>query len=137
MLKDIHRASVEDIAIVVVPREATGAEEEERLWEVYVLNLKQQPIQNVIIASQGYGHYKGEEVKTSTLRHYIGDMHPLSYALIEPIQENVFGLNNEYWLSFYIGSEIYDKKYIFLPEAISEENFTHLPLLGKKGVMIR
>jgi len=137
MLKDIHRASVEDIAIVVVPREAAGAEEEGRLWEVYVLNLKQQPIQNVINASQGYGQYKGEEVKTSTLRHYIGDMHPLSYALIEPIHENVFGLNNEYWLSFYIGSEIYDKKYIFLPEAISEENFTLLPLLGKKGVMIR
>jgi hypothetical protein len=57
--------------------------------------------------------------------------------LVEPIQENVFGLNNEYWLSFYIDREIFDKKYIFLPESISEQYFTTIPLLGKKGVMIR
>jgi hypothetical protein len=64
-------------------------------------------------------------------------MAPLSYMLIEPIQENVFGLNNEYWLSFYIDGEIFDKKYIFLPESISEKYFTPIPFLGKKGVMIR
>lgn len=136
MLRDIHRVAVEDIAIAIVPKEKKS-EEEELLWEVYILNLKQEPIENVIIASKGYGSYKGEDVKTSTLRHYLGTMAPLSYMLIEPIQENVFGLNNEYWLSFYIEREIFDKKYIFLPESINEKYFTTIPLLGKKGVMIR
>lgn len=135
MLRDIQRVAVEDIAIAIVPKE--GSREEERLWEVYLLNLKQEPIENVIVASKGYGVYNNEDVKTSTLRHYLGTMPPLSYMLVEPIQENVFGLNNEYWLSFYIDREIFDKKYIFLPESISEQYFTTIPLLGKKGVMIR
>ncbi|MBL7922575.1 MAG: hypothetical protein JNL88_00095 [Bacteroidia bacterium] len=137
MLRDIQRVSVEDIAIAVLPKEQTAADAEGPLWEVYLLNLKQAPIENVIIASKGYGVFKGEEVKTSTLRHYLGDMSPMSYMLIEPIQETVFGLNNEYWLSFYIDREIFDKKYIFLPESISESYFTMIPLLGKRGVMIR
>lgn len=139
MLRDIHRVAVEDIAIAIVPKEKAKDDEavEETLWEVYILNLKQDPLENVIVASKGYGVFKGEDVKTSTLRHYLGTMAPLSYMLIEPIQENVFGLNNEYWLSFYIDREIFDKKYIFLPESISEKYFTPIPLLGKKGVMIR
>jgi len=32
---------------------------------------------------------------------------------------------------------MYDKKYVFVPESITEENFTHVPVLNKKGVMIR
>jgi hypothetical protein len=139
MLRDIHRVTVEDIAIAIVPKDKAIDDDntEEVLWEVYILNLKQEPLENVIVASKGYGVFKGEDVKTSTLRHYLGTMAPLSFMLIEPIQENVFGLNNEYWLSFYIDGEIFDKKYIFLPESISEKYFTPIPFLGKKGVMIR
>lgn len=136
MLRDIRRVAVEDIAIAIVPKEIT-MDEEGPLWEVYLLNLKKSPIENVIVASKGYGVFKGEDVKTSTLRHYLGDMSPMSFMLIEPIQESVFGLNNEYWLSFYINREIFDKKYIFLPESISESYFTLIPLLEKRGVMIR
>ncbi len=136
MLRDIQRVAVEDIAIAVVPKDE-NSDKEGHLWEVYLLNLKKDPIENVIVASKGYGVFKGEDVKTSTLRHYLGDMPAQSYMLIEPIQENVFGLNNEYWLSFYIHREIYDKKYIFLPESINPSYFTQIPLLGKKGVMIR
>jgi hypothetical protein len=32
---------------------------------------------------------------------------------------------------------MYDKKYIFLPESIKQENFTMVPVLNKRGVMIR
>ena len=60
-----------------------------------------------------------------------------AYKLIEPIDEQTFGLNNEYWLSYYIGRDIYDKKFIFLPESIVEMNFTRLPVVNKVGVMIR
>lgn len=136
MLRDIKHIAVEDIAIVVIPIDL-NLSEEEQIWEVYILNLKQTPIENVMIASQGYGVLNGEEVMTSTLRHFLGDMSPLSFSLIEPIQHKVFGLNNEYWLSFYINGEIFDKKYIFLPESINPSYFTQIPLLEKRGVMIR
>ena len=132
MLKDIHREEIEDIAIAIVPQE-----DNKEIWEVYLVNLKEESLANVIIASKGYGTYKGEEVKTSTLRHYLGDVQPLDYVLVEPIQDQVFGLNNEYWVSFYIGKEIYDKKYVFLPESISKNYFTTIPFLNRLGVMIR
>jgi hypothetical protein len=134
MLKDIQREAVEDIAVAIVPKEG---DVEEKLWEVYLLNMKDALIDNVIVASKGYGTYKGEEVKTSVLRHYLGSIEANTAVLIEPIQENVFGLNNEYWVSFYIGKDIFDKKYVFLPESISEDFFTQIPVLEKRGVMIR
>lgn len=132
MLKDIFRDEVEDIAIAVVP-----SEEDNSVWEVYMINLKEEGLENVIVASKGYGIYKGEEVKTSVLRHFLGSFEPLDIRLIEPIQREVFRLNNEYWVSFYIGQNIYDKKFIFLPESITEDNFTRIPFINRKGVIIR
>jgi hypothetical protein len=132
MLKDINREEVEDIAIAVVPGEDDG-----NIWEVYMINLKEEGLDNVIVASKGYGMYNGEEVKTSVLRHYLGGFEPLDIRLIEPIQKEMFGLNNEYWVSFYIGKNIYDKKFIFLPESISEDNFTRVPFINRMGVIIR
>ena len=132
MLKDINTQEVEDIAIAVVP-----GEEDSSVWEVYMINLKEEGLDNVIVASRGYGMYKGEEVKTSVLRHFLGAFEPLDIRMIEPIQKEVFGLNNEYWVSFYIGSNIFDKKFIFLPESITEDNFIRIPFIDRPGVMIR
>lgn len=132
MLKDINREEIEDIAIAVVP-----SEEDKSVWEVYMINLKEEGLENVIVASKGYGTYKGEEVKTSVLRHYLGSFEPLDIRMIEPIQKEVFGLNNEYWVSFYIGQNIFDKKFIFLPESITEDNFIRIPFIDRQGVMIR
>lgn len=134
MKKDLPENIVEDIAIVVA-LENEGPES--KLWYVYVLNLKDTPIENVLITSKGYGEKNGEQVKTSTLRHMIPLIEPGGSALIEPIDEQTFGLNNEYWLSYYIGREIFDKKFIFLPESIVESNFIRLPVINKPGVMIR
>ena len=132
MLKDINREEIEDIAIAVVP-----SVEDSSVWEVYMINLKEEGLENVIVASKGYGVYKGEEVKTSVLRHYLGSFQPLDIRLIEPIQKEMFGLNNEYWVSFYIGQNIFDKKFIFLPESITEDNFIRIPFIDRPGVMIR
>ena len=89
------------------------------------------------MSSKGYGSYKGESVKTSVLRQFLGTIEPHSFTQVEAIQKKVFGLNNEYWVSFYIGKEIFDKKFIFLPETINEEFFTSIPLVNERGVMIR
>jgi hypothetical protein len=139
MLKDIPQVQVTDVAIAIVPVEGEDEVEnpEETLWQVYILNLKKEAIENVIISSQGYGSYQGESVKTSVLRQFMGTIEAESYMQVEAIQKKVTGLNNEYWVSFYINKEIFDKKYVFLPESINEEFFTHIPLINQKGVMIR
>ena len=138
MLKDIPRIEVIDIAIAIMPAEAEEQSPKEgALWNVYILNLKKVPIDNVIVSSKGYGSLNGEMVKTSTLRQFLGTIAPNTYMQVEAIQEKVFGLNNEYLVSFYIKSEIFDKKFVFLPETIKEDFFTNVPILNRKGVMIR
>src|SRR6195952_5456057 len=134
MIKDLPDNIVQDIAIAVALERESA---ESKLWYVYVINLKDEPIENVLITSKGYGEKNGEKVRTSILRHMIPLIQPGEYALIEPIDEQTFGLSNEYWLSYYIGREIFDKKFIFLPESIVEGNFIKLPILNKPGVMIR
>jgi hypothetical protein len=133
MKKDLPENKVEHIAIVVALESESV---EQKTWYVYLINLKKEPIENVLITSKGYGEKDGEQVKTSTLRHMFPVVPGESYKLIEPIAEETFGLSNEYWLSYYIGHEIFDKKFIFLPESIIESNFIRLPILNKPGVMI-
>ncbi|MDO3643087.1 hypothetical protein [Mucilaginibacter sp. L3T2-6] len=134
MIKDLPDNTVKDIAIAVALEKESV---ESKIWYVYLINLKNEAIENVLITSKGYGDKDGVQVKTSTLRHMIPLVEPNSYKLIEPIDEQTFGLNNEYWLSYYIGKDIYDKKFIFLPESIVEMNFMRLPVVNKVGVMIR
>jgi hypothetical protein len=134
MLKDIPHPKVENIAIAILKEQN---EEGETEWSVYLLNMRPEPIEGVLVSSKGYGHYEGREVKTTTLRHYLGRLEANSARKIEPIIDNLFGLNNEYWLSYFINRVMYDKKYVFLPETIKEEHFTKIPILNKQGVMIQ
>lgn len=134
MKKDLPENIVEDVAIAVVLMSETP---EVKNWTVYLVNFKNEPITNVLITSKGYGEKDGKQVKTSLLRHFIGDVQAQGHAGVEAIDPAVFGLTNEYWLSYYIGSTIYDKKFIFLPESIVDTNLIRIPVLNKPGVMIR
>lgn len=135
MKKDIEEPKVEDIAIAAVPEvnPESGVEE----WYIYLINLKDEKVENVIVSSRGYGEVNSEKVETSQLRHFVEELPANSYVKIEPIMENLFGLNNQYWVSFYIGRQIYDKKYVFLPETIQKQNLTSLPLMDRKGVLLK
>lgn len=138
MLKDIPELKVEDIALAVVPDVPEGEmPDEATVWDVFLINLKNQKIHGVLVSSKGYGSLEGKDVKTSVLRHFFEEVDPMSAALVEPIDRQVFGLNNEYWVSFYVDKVIYDKKYLFLPESILVDNFSTIPVLNKAGVMIK
>ena len=76
-------------------------------------------------------------IRTSKLRHSLEILLPNEAAKIEPIVEEVFGLSNEYWISFWVNDTLYDKKFVFVAESISEENMKLLPVIGEKGVMIK
>ena len=90
-----------------------------------------------MIVSKGYGEINGESRETSTLRFFFDEIPAGDFTKVETIMDFAFGLSNEYWLSFYIGDTIYDKRYVFLPETISEKNFTKVPIIGIEGVMIK
>ncbi|WP_293884540.1 MULTISPECIES: hypothetical protein [unclassified Sphingobacterium] len=133
MKADLPENIVKDIMIAVV---LEGETVETKNWTVYVINDKNIAIQNVLISSKGYGEKDGRQVTTTTLRHFIGNIAAKSFDRVEAIDEQVFGLTNEYWVSFYIDNIIYDKKYIFLPESIVDGNLMKVPLVNKPGVII-
>lgn len=136
MREELKGPKVENVAVAVVQHEDEGGE---KAYYTYLLNLRDDIMEGIIITSKGYGtnHETGESVKTSTLRHSLEVLLPNEAAKIEPIMEDVFGLANEYWVSFWIDDQMYDKKFVFLPESISDINLKKLPVLGLKGVMIR
>ncbi|MDX1348995.1 MAG: hypothetical protein R3279_02045 [Putridiphycobacter sp.] len=136
MRKDIALPKVENIGIAIIKE--LNDEKTADVFNVYLLNFGDKVLENVLVSSKGYGlnETSGEAVKTSVLRHALGTVQPKSFAKIEPIIEAVFALTNEYWLSYYIKKDIFDKKFIFLPESVRHSNFIDIPLIDKKGVLI-
>jgi len=135
MKKDILIPKVENVAFVVAMEQG---ENEEPAYNVYLLNLRDDIMEGIIVTSTGYGKNEqtGETIRTSTLRHCMEILLPNEAAKIEPIMPDVFGLTNEYFLSFWVNDVMYDKKFLFLPDAISEKNMIFIDKLGVKGVMI-
>jgi hypothetical protein len=58
-----------------------------------------------------------------------------STAVIEPIDPSVFHLNNEYWVSYYVDTQIYDKKFVFVPDTICDANIILVKELQLEGVL--
>lgn len=135
MLKDIDFKKVTDLALAVVPDNDDVVASDQ--WKVYLINLRKEPITSVMVSSEGYGTVDGKEVKTSALRQFIEHLGAEQYIAIEIITEELTLISNQFWVSFYIDGQLYDKKYVFVRESINEEFYTHIPLLEKKGVMIR
>jgi hypothetical protein len=123
----------EGVSIAIIP----DGVENDREWNVYVVNTKNEEIKNVMITSNGYGEINNKKMQTSTLRWYFEKMAASSFAMIEPIMEEVFGLSNEYWVSYFANNILYDKKFIFLPESIQEGNLVNIPVIQKKGILIK
>jgi len=133
MKEDIIVPKVEGIGIAIVKE----LDEGEEVHNAYFINFNNFPVENVLISSKGYGMKDDKQIKTSTFRHYFKQVDAESFQLIEHITEEVFGINNEFFVTYYIGKLIYDKKYVFLPGTISQENFIDIKLLNKQGVLIK
>lgn len=110
----------------------------DKIWNVYFLNYRKEILTTVLVASKGYlKKESGETIKSSVLRHMFDEVEPESGIKVEPIMEEMFKLNNEYWVSFYSGNDLLDRKFVFLADSIQEKHLVDIPLLGKRGVLIR
>ena len=125
MKKDIPYLKVEKVLMAIVP----SADSE--LWRVYLINRNTHQLETVLVTSRGYN----EDQKTALFRHSIPHLESGSFALIESISPTVFHLTNEFWVSFYVVNQIFDKKYIYLPESIIETNQSYIKELKTKGIL--
>jgi hypothetical protein len=135
MRQDISFEPVVGVSIAIVPDadflEGTSGEAGTATWQVFLLN------KNVLIASEGYGNQPdGQAVRTSTLRYHFPEIAAHSATPIELIDPAVFHLTNQYWVSYYRDSQIFDKNFVFVPDSIVTANFSRLDLLaGRAGVL--
>jgi hypothetical protein len=132
MKEHINFEPVEGVAIAIAVEQNEVGED---IWNVFLLNNNPYYLDNVLVASKGYGMHEGKEVKTSVLRHMFEQVPPKSAVKIEPIDPAIFHITNEYWVSYYIGPKIYDKKYVFVPESIIVDNLVDISLLNAKGIL--
>lgn len=132
MIKDILIPQVKNVTLAVARTDSPATERE---WKVYLINNNEVALENTLVASKGYGEKDGEKQNTSILRHFLETVPAHSFALIEPIDPAVFHLNNEYWVSYYIGSQIYDKRFVFVPDTICDENISFIKQLEMEGVL--
>ncbi len=132
MKEDIERPKVENVTLAVT-REVNELDAEE--WKVHLLNQNSFDLENILITSKGYGEKDGEKQETSTLRHYLESLSSHSSFMVEPIQPELFHLNNEYWVSYYAGGKMYDKRFVFLPDSIQEDHLHFIDMLNLHGVL--
>ena len=133
--KELLKEKAKEIGVAAVQElSETG----DKIWNVYFLNFRKEILTTILVTSKGYlKKESGEMIKSSVLRHMFDTVEPESGIKVEPIMEEMFTLNNEYWISFYSGNELLDSKFIFLADTIQEKYLVDIPLLGKKGVLIK
>jgi hypothetical protein len=133
MLKDITEPISEGVSMAAVYE---LNDEKEMVWNMYLLNYKDTAIDGVLITSKGYGEKDGRDVVTSVLRHFVKEIPPQSIARIEPIQEDVFALTNEYFVTYYVGNTMYERKFIFDSYSISVKNTVLITFIGQQGIEV-
>ena len=137
MKKDIPFLPVENVKVAVAREmNESGAFD----WRVFLLNRNDVALTNVFVTSKGYGSQaegrpEDEPKRTSTLRHMFARIEPQGFVVVEGIDPAVFHLYSEYWVSYYINGQIYDKKFIFVPDSITEENLIPIAQLGMEGIL--
>ena len=134
MKDELKGPKVENVSVAIVE----VLVENEKVYYAYLLNLREDIMEGIIVSTTGYGEnaQTGQKIKTSTLRHCIELLLPNEAAKIEPIMPDVFGLSNEYWVSFWVNDVMYDKRFVFPAESISDKNMILIKSLGLQGVVI-
>lgn len=100
-------------------------------WNIYLVNLKKEPIEMVLILARGYS----DDRITSTLRHGLGDMPAGEKRKVEMVDEQVFVLNNEYLVTYLYEGKMVEKTFTFPANSIKEENQIPLKDSDFKGVI--
>lgn len=131
MKKDIQIPKVEKVYVAVVHEynEIYNTQD----WNTYIINDKDVELDMLLIVSKGYS----EDKETSIMRHKLEKLPPKSYAKIELLQEDVLALNNEFKVTFFEGNQLFDKTYLFRKNTIHEKALQTIPLINKKGILVK
>ncbi|TBW27068.1 hypothetical protein [Gramella sp. KN1008] len=131
MKKDIEIPQVKDVYVAAVREFNEDFQGEE--WNIYLINDSDIDLEMVLIVSKGYGKKR----ETSVMRHKIERLPSKNFAKIEFIQDEVLALNNEFRISYFSNSRMFDKKFTFPGNSIRESALGEIPLIPKQGILAK
>lgn len=100
-------------------------------WNAYLINDGNFPIEMVFVVSKGYDG----DIKTAKMRHRMEVLEAKCYQKLEFVQKDVLVLTNEFYVTYYLNKQLYEKRFIFKKGSVSEENLAQIPLLQIKGIL--
>lgn len=135
MKKDIEIPKVENVFLAAI--QEWNDDFMDNVWYVYLVNDSDYDLDSVMVVSKAFGTLDGEMKKTSLLRHAFTQVPTVSVVKIEMIENSVLALNNEFMVTYFIGSTLYDKKFTFRKNTINERATEEVPHIWKNGVVVR
>ena len=127
MKKDLDIEEVTGVYIAFLPNRDN--------WSVYLINNRKEQLETVIVNASGEGKLEGKEKQTATLRFLLNDIPAESVKPFELMMPESFELSHRYWVSYYIGNRIFDKKFVYTPD-MYDEDLQDLPVFGSPGILL-
>ena len=131
MKKDIQVPEVSNVFMAVVKEYNPTFRTDD--WNVYIVNNKSEDLEMVLIISHGFN----EKDSTSLMRHKIEKLPADSYAKVELIQPDLFKLNNEFKVTFFVENQLFEKTFLFAKNTIKESDLSVISELDKKGILAK
>ena len=131
MKKDIEIPIAKDVYVAIVHE--WNKEFLSKDWNAYIINNRKSAIEMALVVSKGFD----EERETSTMRYAFGVISAKGFEKIEMVTEDVLGLNNEFFVTYYADNKLYEKRFLFEKNSVNEKNLIHIPLLEMDGVLAK
>jgi len=129
--KDIEIPEVKDVYVAAV--KVFNEEFEAYEWNVYLINNTNEVIEMVLIVSKGFDKKR----ETSLMRHKIEVLPAKNFAKVEYLQDEVLKLNNEFKVTYFAGTKMMEKTFLFKPNTIKESVAVEIPVIPEKGILAK
>ncbi|MBU2948454.1 hypothetical protein [Zobellia uliginosa] len=128
MKKDIEIPIAKDVHVVII-RE-WNEDFLSKDWNAYIINSRADEIEMTIVVSKGFD----DERQTSTMRHGIGTIASKEFKKVEMLPEEILVLDNEFFVTFFAEGKLFEKRFLFPQNTITENNLSNIPLIDKDGI---
>ena len=134
MKKDFQIPSAEGICVAIVAdKDADG----KKIWSVGLFNERPEAVFNVIINASGSGFIKGKEKQTAKVRFLMDELQPGEFKPFEILVRDSIELTNTYWITFFSGNDLCDKKIQVPPKYVMLQKRARIGHTNKVGVVAR
>ncbi|MDM1043578.1 hypothetical protein HX004_01035 [Myroides sp. 1354] len=132
MKKDIEIPQVTEVEIAVIKEYNEDFLQD--AWYAYLFNNSKEPIEAILIVSKAEGELNGEKKISSIFRHAFPSLAAGASQKVELLDEAIFDLDNTFMLTYFQGSKLYDKNFVFPAKSIADESLQELTYADKKGI---